>query len=156
MDKVSIRSYNSIRTYSATPLLSYAAHSGLDSYRLHQKDAALITPLIVEGVGYGCAAFALSLIFFVVLAETAPFIESLFQAIASSSYISADNGEASTPTEDVVTPPLPPNATDEDSPTSTNRASNRRHTEVGHVTVMWCTTLNATFNVLLSVEFGCY
>lgn len=69
-------------------------------------------------------------------AETAPFIESLFQAIASSSYIGADNGEASTPTEDVVTPPLPPNATDEDSPTSTNRASNRRHTEVGHVTAM--------------------
>ena len=75
--------------------------------------------------------------------ETTQFIESLFQAIASESYVHADNGKAptptedgATPTEDVVTPPLPPNVASEESPTSTNRASNRRHTEVGHVIVM--------------------
>ena len=69
-------------------------------------------------------------------AETTQFIEGLFKAIASSSYISADNSEASTPTEDSVTPPLPSNTTSEDSPSSANQASNRRHTEVGRVTVV--------------------
>ena len=133
MGKVS----RAIIIYALSNRPSSYTHSGLDSYQLRQKDVALILPLIVEGAGCGCADYVLSLNNLVfVLAETAPFIESLFQAIASSSYIGADNGEASTPTEDVVTPPLPPTATDEDSPTSTNRASNRRHTEVGHVAVM--------------------